>query len=263
VIEIIKSLKSDEKRDLYTDFMKYFRYIKDGEHLWFITLIESIGTKFILDTFGRRHIISRMNSKKNAEDFIDVLNKKYLFPLQVEITANHGFRRTYRFFNDEQRKNTISSVCSLMQKLQEISAYVCLGYGGVLGAVRNGKLIDHDDDLDIHVGFLPEIADTREKAQEILVGFLERSYNRPVSVYGGTHVKLWSKEGGHDVFIGMISDGVFHSDGFKNGVPMEAMFPPVMNDLEGIACPMPADSEKYLELRYGKNWKIPDENFMV
>jgi len=263
-IELLKIIKSSNEGEesLCRDLLNYFPFINSGEHLWFLNLAASIDSGFFIKSISAYKVIEKMKPKSEAERLINLINNKYLFPAQKEMTATHGVRRTFRFMSQEERKEMIIEMCVLMEKLKEISNYVCLGYGGVLGAVRDGRLIDHDDDLDVVIGFLPEVAGSREKAQNLVVDFIKGSLNFHAAPYSDSHVQVFAKKWGVDIFIGMISDEVVYFRPVpRQGIPMNDIFPVSIIELEGIKCRAPANPKKYLEWYYGENWMVPDRYF--
>jgi len=261
-IELLKSIKSTNKADgICNDVLKYFSFIKKGEHLWFANLALSIDCGLYYG-FSCNQIIDRMQPKSVAERFGDLVNKKYLFPVQREMTSSHGIKRTFRFFDLEERKSLVIQACNLMEKLKDISNYVCLGYGGVLGATRDGRLIEHDDDLDIVMGFSPELADDRGKAQRLVIELIGDNFKCQAVPYSNSHVQIYLDGWQFDVFIGMISGRfVYFRPVPEEGIPMDDIFPVSTIKLEGVECPVPANPKKYLEWRYGENWMVPDKYF--
>jgi len=267
LLELTKLIRQNSTGSIYHDLFNYFDYIKDGQHIWFVNLILSIEVLCVDSSvnfyhFHHKQIVQKMNSTFHAEAFIDLLNKKYLFPVEREITSLHGIMRTFRFFTDEQKQQHIKDVCDLVVLLQDCSEYVFLGYGSVLGALRDGRLIDHDDDLDIVVGFHQERAATASDAQKILMEFLGTRFKtfQPPDLDNHIHVYLGNKK--CDVFGGLIRDGrLYCNPAALKGIPIADIFPTQMIQLEGIACPMPANAERYLTLVYGESWPVPQKNY--
>jgi len=260
IIELTKSINLYGKDSLSNELNRYFYRIKKGEHMWFVSLAAGIDSGAYRG-FSRSDIKARMIDI-DSEKFIRLVNEKYLFPDQLELTATHGVKKTFRFFSDSERQNYVENVCRLMEFLKRFSEFVCLGYGGVLGAARNGKLIDHDDDLDIIVGFDETQASSHGEAIKAMIEFIKSEFSASPS-HTDQFFNVWLPGKSCDVFVGMIKkDGFFSVSGPKGGLPFSDMFPTSVIELEGVECQAPANIEKHLEWRYGKNWKIPDENFM-
>jgi len=258
-IELAKLIGVHGKESLSNDLNGYFYRIKDGEHLWFVSLAASIDSGVYRD-FSRRHIKSKMLDVA-SEGFINLVNEKYLFPRQREMTSTHGIKKTFRFFSDAERQAYVEHVCRLMEYIKDFSSMVCLGYGGVLGAARNGRLIDHDDDIDVIVGIDKGMASNRGEAIKEMIEFLKPEFSASPS-HVDHFFNVWLPGRHCDVFVGIVEeDGFFSVPGPGGGLPVAEMFPASSIELEGVECLAPANIEKHLEWRYGKDWMVPDANF--
>ncbi|HEU4567098.1 MAG TPA: LicD family protein [Marmoricola sp.] len=150
--------------------------------------------------------------------------------------------------------------------LTEAGVAAFVSYGTLLGAVRDGHFIGHDDDAD--VAFL-----SRHEcpADVILESFrLERLAQRAgwrTRRMSGATFKLMvdlpdGPPVGIDVFAGFFLDGVFHLMGSVRGrLAREAVLPLGEVRLEGRAVPAPARPEEVLALTYGPGWRQPDPTF--
>lgn len=167
----------------------------------------------------------------------------------------------------EDRDDFLAQVDALMTTLREeagVPAFVT--YGTLLGAVRSGTLIGHDNDVDI--AYLSEHGDPVDVVRE---GF---RVERTLSEHGwvvrrgsGTrlNVRLTQPDGSIrfvDVFTAHWVDGVFYmpSDtGFR--IPREAIVPLGTVQIHGRSMPAPADPEPLLAATYGPGWATPDPSF--
>lgn len=158
----------------------------------------------------------------------------------------------------------VSHLKQVMRAL-EGGGYACmLAYGTLLGAVREGRFLAHDDDVDImyhakatnrkdleaeirRIGRM--LADAGFRAEDLLPKHLNMHV---VSKTGGIVV---------DVFPCWLSGGLMsmHMEGMAiRGLPPEIILPPREVLLEGEPFPAPADPEAFLAERYGSGWKVPD-----
>jgi|GEM_PF-4516865 len=258
-IELAKLINLYGKESLSADLNGYFYRIKDGEHLWFVSLAANIDSGVYRD-FSRSHIKSKMLDVA-SEKFINLVNEKYLFPRQREMTATHGIKKTFRFSNDTERRRYVENVCRLMECIKEFSSFVCLGYGSVLGAARNGRLIDHDDDIDVIVGVDREMASDRGDAVKKLIEFIKPQFSASPS-HVDHFFNVWLPGRHCDVFIGIVEEnGFFSVPGPNGGLPFSVMFPASSIELEGVECLAPANVEKHLQWRYGEDWMVPNASF--
>ena len=70
---------------------------------------------------------------------------------QIDFNA-HGAKRTFRFWSNTERQNYLNRALDVINVLRSISDDICLGYGAILGHRREGRLLQHDDDLDVLIG---------------------------------------------------------------------------------------------------------------
>jgi SAM-dependent methyltransferase len=141
-----------------------------------------------------------------------------------------------------------------------------IAYGTLLGAVRNGELIGHDNDLDL--GYVSEHAYPVDVIRE---GYrVERALQKAgwtVRRGSGTrlNVRIRQPDGRLrfvDVFTAHWVDDVLYmpSDtGFR--LPREAVLPLTSVELHGRRMPAPADHERLLAATYGEGWRSPDPSF--
>lgn len=161
----------------------------------------------------------------------------------------------------------MDEVIRLLDVLREdagVPAYIC--YGTLLGAVRNGQLIGHDNDVDL--AYVSEHAYPVDVVREgYRVERVLRDHGWYVRRGSGVrlNVRLRLSDGSVrfvDVFTSHWVDGVLYipSDtGFE--LPRETILPLTTVELMGRQVPAPADSERLLAATYGENWRVPDPSF--
>jgi hypothetical protein len=161
----------------------------------------------------------------------------------------------------------MDEVIRLLDVLREeagVPAYIC--YGTLLGAVRNGKLIGHDNDVDL--AYLSEHAFPVDVVREgYRVERVLRDHGWVVRRGSGVrlNVRLRLSDGSVrfvDVFTSHWVGGVLYipSDtGFA--LPRETILPLTTVELMGRQVPAPADSETLLAATYGESWRVPDPSF--
>jgi len=153
-------------------------------------------------------------------------------------------------------------VGSAIAALGELTQSVFLNSGTLLGVVRDKRLIDHDDDVDL--GFLLKAGSASEAVTEWLAlgeeltrrGLLQESVRSEPEIY-----KLKSTGAYEiDLFPVWIEDGkVFVFPHTCGELTESEVFPLKTCEVTGLS--IPAEPEKMLALNYGPDWKTPDPYF--
>ena len=136
-----------------------------------------------------------------------------------------------------------------------------LTYGALLGMVRDGALIAHDNDIDIAIAGHP---DPRRIAELLeAVGVVEYQLNlvdgRPANhkfQYGGVEFDLYYVD----------RDGAYFRDWWpidRHSAASATHLALPLTDLDcgGFVIPAPRDREAYLQHLYGPDWRRPDPNW--
>ena len=141
-----------------------------------------------------------------------------------------------------------------------------LAYGTLLGAVRDGRLIGHDNDIDLaYVSEHPHPVDVAREGMRVERVLREAGYTvrRGSGVRLNVRVKLHDRSlRGIDVFTAHWVDGVLYipSDtGFR--LPKETLLPLGEVSLHGRTMPAPARPEELLAATYGDDWRTPNPAF--
>lgn len=139
-------------------------------------------------------------------------------------------------------------------------------YGTLLGAVRDGKLIGHDNDIDI--GYMSDQDNPADVAREsfqiqhelsrrgwnvqrVSGGFVQVDFDQPDAVV--PHV---------DVFACFyVGERFYQVFAVEADLPRSAILPLGEVALNGERLPAPADPEALLEATYGPSWRVPDPSF--
>lgn len=205
-------------------------HVFDGDDSSEVTVTDASGNSLVLDKWGR--LIRPLSSEDGG--LIDELMDEVVRLLDV--------------LRDEAG----------------VPAYIC--YGTLLGAVRNGKLIGHDNDIDLaYVSEHPYPVDVvREgyRVERVLrdAGWVVR---RGSGVRLNVRLRLSDNSVRFvDVFTSHWVNGVLYipSDtGYR--CSRDAILPLSTVELMGRPVPAPADSEALLAATYGKNWRVPDPSF--
>jgi SAM-dependent methyltransferase len=161
----------------------------------------------------------------------------------------------------------MTEVLRLLEVLRDragVPAFIC--YGTLLGAVRNGRLIGHDNDLDIaYLSELPHPVDVVREGFRVERVLKEAGWVVRRGSGVRLNVRLRLPDGSMrfvDVFTAHWVEGVLYipSDtGFR--LPRTTILPLTTVELMGHEVPAPADSETLLAHTYGERWRVPDPSF--
>lgn len=199
--------------------------------------------------FGDRTI-----TKAQRPAIAKALNESYLFGQQLEWT-NHGVNRTFRFWSAEEKKAYVAQATELVRCLHLLTPDVTLSFGAVLGLVRDGDLIPHDDDIDLAIALKPmKFTEAREVLHKHLA-----AHGYTCSGKNHTHFNV-TKNGSRaiDVFIGFREgDHVSWFPSRRRSLIWNDVFPVDYVTFFGSELPVPNDLEKYLAVTYGADWRTP------
>lgn len=162
----------------------------------------------------------------------------------------------------------IVSARRLSDDLQQWGYPVYLVGGTLLGMVRGGELLPHDDDIDF--AFLADSDDPAE------LGRISYDMERRLTDAGYTvarhslaHLELvfFDEAGQVDHYIDIFT-GFFHEGQYcqpfalrSDAVTRTDLVPTRDIQVGGTALPAPADPEAWLAYAYGPNWRTPDPTF--
>lgn len=135
-----------------------------------------------------------------------------------------------------------------------------LCYGTLLGCIREGDFIAHDDDVD--VCFLADGNTLAEAAREF--GHVVRSLrNHGQAIEVRSHIQFhWRISGIEvDVFMAWLDHGRLYSYNVGGPLAHDQIFPLQPHQFKGHDVLIPQDPEALLELIYGPGWRVPDPLF--
>jgi SAM-dependent methyltransferase len=188
-------------------------------------------------------------------------------PLSVDKVGHLG--RAFLETPEEIKRELLEATLEVLTVLREqcgADAYLC--YGALLGAVRDGRMIGHDSDVDVcyysHRTTPVDIIQESYRIERIV-----REQGWTVTRMSGADIKvvrvLSNGAKCHiDIFGAFTVAGTFYQLGNRNGdFDADAHLLPLGTvTLEGVELPAPKDSEAMLAFVYGPHWKVPDPSFV-
>ena len=175
----------------------------------------------------------------------------------------HGFTQTFSLM-PESKKNDIARELSQMFNLlkDDFGVEPFVSSGTLLGIVRDGDYIPHDDDLDVcYVGQAQSEKEVVEERRRLCEFLNSKGYRATPS--NVAHV--WCKTPGGvalDIFTGFIeNDCVSMNPLPRNQLKKEAVLPLKQQSFRGHQLYLPNSPDEVLSLNYGPNWRTPDKSW--
>jgi phosphorylcholine metabolism protein LicD len=158
----------------------------------------------------------------------------------------------------------VRSVREVIGILGEHGYHAALCQGTLLGAVREQRLLPHDDDVDTM--FLANSTSEQELAVELddLIKTLASKNIRAERVENLLFLKIVAPQAGKpvDAFPAYLANAhsrrIYMQDLKWRDVPREIVEPLGEISFYGESAPTPARAEEFLALRFGADWRIPN-----
>lgn len=188
----------------------------------------------------------------------DIIDRSILFERKLELT-NHGCQRSFKFWSEEKKLAYLAFGNEIIKLFRKNALDSCFGFGTVLGLHRNGKLIDHDDDIDILVTSREERFDCISSIIDQACYILQRAGYTINLRSNLSHIHIaFDHETKIDVFAGLVEGEYFsccpHPRKF---IRYDEIFPASARTFFGMECLLPRHTETYLAKCYGENWRTP------
>lgn len=172
----------------------------------------------------------------------------------------HGLTQTFDVKSAKQKNlsyQRLSTFLSLLTNEFGVDAFV--SSGTLLGFVRQGEFLGHDDDLD--TCYISKESSPASIVQErnAIKAFLNTKGYR---VTDSNVAHLWVHTGDNimfDLFTGWIENNRCMMNPLPlPGVDVTDVLPLKTLESHGYQIMMPANPEALMELNYGNSWKVPD-----
>jgi SAM-dependent methyltransferase len=179
----------------------------------------------------------------------------------------HRLLRSFAEPDDARLELLMKSAMAALDLLSDkggVPAFVA--FGALLGAVRGGRLIAHDDDIDLaYVSAYTSPADVARESYQLERLFVANGWQTwrfsandfKVLVDGIDDDARWI-----DIFGAFTTEGVLYLMPTVAAPQDEVTLLPLRTiELEGYPLPAPADPESLLSATYGPGWRVPDPSF--
>ncbi|MUH71369.1 discoidin domain-containing protein [Psychrosphaera haliotis] len=172
----------------------------------------------------------------------------------------HGFMKTFALSSDARINNILKSLSKVLMLLtNEFGVKAFISSGTLLGVVRDGKLIPHDDDVDIcYISQFSTEAEILKEREDMVQFLVSKGYHLKPS--GIAHYWCTTPEGVNlDIFSGFIeNERACMNPLARGGVGKDDVLPLQTKQVNGYDLLLPANPESLLQLNYGDSWKVPD-----
>jgi hypothetical protein len=172
----------------------------------------------------------------------------------------HGLTQTFDLKSDKQKDLTYQRLSKFLSELiNEFGVDAFVSSGTLLGFVRQGEFLGHDDDLDICYISKESTHESIVRERSEIKAFLNGKGYR---VTDSDVAHLWVHSGDNimfDLFTGWIENNRCMMNPLPlPGVAASDVLPLKTLESHGYPIMMPANPEALMELNYGKDWKVPD-----
>lgn len=215
-----------------------------------------------------------VNSIKMFSETLSSVEKLESIQSEMEVLCSANNLQSYGITrHGVQKKNilglktheNLEHLSKIIDTYKSLDYDIVICYGTLLGAVREGAFLKHDDDIDLmYFSEKKNINDVRLEILSLVTHFENLGYKvkhavkRRLNIHienPYTNVKV-------DVFACWKSEDEkinLHMHKMKiEKIDKDILFPSQLITLEGLSYPAPNDYKKFLLERYGINWHIED-----
>ena len=166
-----------------------------------------------------------------------------------------------------QRDKFLSSALKIIQILQRDGRHPVLAYGTLLGAVREGGLIEHDDDVDLLCCVNAFDAETARVAMCELLASLNAAGMQAKFPDKNT-INLHVYDPDNAVLIDLFPYWIIDASAYlyMENMIVRPIDRAILDETDviqmyGKSFPVPRRYEDFLEERYGDSWRVPIRYF--
>ncbi|WP_245561699.1 class I SAM-dependent methyltransferase [Agromyces italicus] len=173
--------------------------------------------------------------------------------------------------SEELHRRLIRSMQQVLADLAELGYTAAITGGTLLGAIREGAILAHDDDIDLLV-YLGEAAPSDVSIASYSLERRIRERGHEVIRHSDAHLQLIfvgserlgpSRSEVHvDLFLGFHDRGVYNQPiAVRGEFASGSLLPLRQVELNGESVPSVGDADAWLALCYGAEWRTPDPSF--
>lgn len=205
--------------------------------------------------------LNKLKAEGKEDDalaFQQTINK-LIHPLELAF-GPHGFSRTFALRGDKEKERILKDIEQLLAWLNDdFGLPTFISSGTLLGIIRDGKLIEHDDDIDLcYISKQPTEADILAE-RESLVSFLT---DKGCTVRKSDLAHYWCVTPAGlnvDIFTGFIENEAACMNPISRGdVKISDVLPLQKKQIGSNTLYIPANPERILACNYGEGWRTPD-----
>jgi len=213
------------------------------------------------DTDFRREIYKHAQAEGNESACKYISMADHFLNKESLSYGPHGITETFAVKSEKQvdlAYQELSVLLTFLNKEMGIQSFV--SSGTLLGMVRDGEFLGHDDDLDVcYISNFTEVAEILDERQQIKVRLTQKGYkvrNSDVAHFWVTTPNAITL----DLFTGFVnSEGQCLMNPLPlPGVEVEHVTPVQIKSVKGFDIYLPHNPKPLLELNYGPNWRKPD-----
>ena len=209
---------------------------------------------------GRLKRMEKRYVKQGQEDRFIAFFECVKQTLHPDFITPHGYNRT---FGEMASSDIFSKLDIAMAPVIELGKPVILYAGALLGHVREGQLIDHDDDVDFAL-YLGDstLEDVPEQWANYQKKLLENKCLDTEKVKRSSPIFKVTNDLGIDIdlFPAWTENGRFSVYPYSlNDLPENEIFQ--LKSLNGGQLKLPQNPHALLAQSYGENWRVPDPLF--
>lgn len=239
--------------------MQYSNHSRYREICYAIRLIVELKCKYY------KRFVTCIDEDAEAYNFdkkelVNFVNQKIVLDQKVQYTNAYGFVKTFSIWTDKEKITCLRNSNHVISLLRRFTPYVCFAYGSALGFVREPSyFIPHDCDIDIICTFDHRSFPSVEAFYEAVVPYLIDNGVK-IETKDNWHMHLKYNNQRVDVFPSIITKDekilIFPRNKEKL-IDYTIMYPTIDIEVLGMECPIPKNVFKYLEIFYGKDWRVP------
>lgn len=187
--------------------------------------------------------------------------------------TTHGVARPFCMYDSDSLATTMRSALSLIDACQLFGLEGCLGYGAALGVEREGRLLDHDADIDVIIAKPGISREACAQLRQLLFAHLNahgwacKLFDTPASQFAPNFYvqrKECKYDGRPDLCgfeVHLIEDTRDPEDvklsHVREKLAWSDLFPAIRARVSDLELYLPRDSKEYCRKQYGAGWRTP------